>query len=36
VRGMGAFDYPSYPWLYWAYTVAMPRVLALMRRRHPG
>jgi lipid II:glycine glycyltransferase (peptidoglycan interpeptide bridge formation enzyme) len=34
VRGMGAFDYPPSPWLYWAYTVAMPRVLAFMRRRH--
>lgn len=33
IRGMGAFDYAPSPWLYWAYTVAMPRVLALMRRR---
>jgi len=37
VRGMGAFDYPPSPWLYRAYTVTMPHVLALMRRRHrPG
>jgi lipid II:glycine glycyltransferase (peptidoglycan interpeptide bridge formation enzyme) len=36
VRGMGAFDYPPSPWLYRAYTVAMPRVLALLRRRQPG
>jgi lipid II:glycine glycyltransferase (peptidoglycan interpeptide bridge formation enzyme) len=34
VRGLGAFDYPPSARLYWAYTVAMPRVLALMRRRH--
>jgi peptidoglycan pentaglycine glycine transferase (the first glycine) len=34
VRGLGAFDYPPSARLYWAYTVAMPRLLALMRRRH--
>jgi peptidoglycan pentaglycine glycine transferase (the first glycine) len=34
VRGLGAFDFPPSVRLYWAYTVAMPRVLALMRRRH--
>ncbi len=31
---IGAWDYPVSRPLYWAYTVAMPRVLALMRRRH--
>jgi peptidoglycan pentaglycine glycine transferase (the first glycine) len=34
VRGIGAFDYTPSPWRYWAYTVAMPRVLGLMRRQH--
>ena len=34
VRGMGAFDYAPSARLYWAYTVAMPRVLAFMRGRH--
>ena len=34
LRGMGAFDYGPWPRLYWIYTVAMPRALALMRRRH--
>jgi lipid II:glycine glycyltransferase (peptidoglycan interpeptide bridge formation enzyme) len=34
VRGIGAFDYPPSARLYWAYTVAMPRVLAFMRGRH--
>jgi peptidoglycan pentaglycine glycine transferase (the first glycine) len=34
VRGIGAFDYPPSRWRYRAYTAAMPRVLALMRRRH--
>jgi peptidoglycan pentaglycine glycine transferase (the first glycine) len=34
MRGLGAFDYPPSPRLYWIYTVAMPRALALMRRRH--
>ncbi|GAB4533296.1 MAG: peptidoglycan bridge formation glycyltransferase FemA/FemB family protein [Anaerolineae bacterium] len=31
-RGIGAFDYAPRPWLYWFYTVAMPRILSLMRR----
>jgi peptidoglycan pentaglycine glycine transferase (the first glycine) len=34
VRGMGAFDYSPSPRLYWVYTVAMPRLLAYMRRHH--
>jgi len=34
VRGIGAYDYPPHPWRYSAYTALMPRVLALMRRRH--
>ena len=34
MQGLGAFDYAPSPWLYWIYTVAMPRALALMRRRH--
>jgi peptidoglycan pentaglycine glycine transferase (the first glycine) len=34
VRGIGAFDYPPSARLYWAYTVAMPRALSLMRHRH--
>ncbi len=33
-RHIGAWDYPVSPPLYWLYTVAMPRVLGLMRRRH--
>lgn len=33
VRGLGAFDYAPSPRFYWAYTVAMPRVLAFIRRR---
>jgi lipid II:glycine glycyltransferase (peptidoglycan interpeptide bridge formation enzyme) len=37
VRGIGAYDYPTHPWRYRAYTTLMPRVLSLMRRRHrPG
>lgn len=33
---IGAYDYPiSRPW-YWVYTVLMPRLLAMMRRRHWG
>jgi lipid II:glycine glycyltransferase (peptidoglycan interpeptide bridge formation enzyme) len=31
---IGAWDYPASRSLYWLYTVAMPRVLDLMRRRH--
>lgn len=34
MRGIGAFDYAPSRWLYWVYTVAMPRALALMHRRH--
>jgi peptidoglycan pentaglycine glycine transferase (the first glycine) len=34
IRGLGAYDYPSSRWLYWVYTTVVPRVLALMRRRH--
>jgi peptidoglycan pentaglycine glycine transferase (the first glycine) len=34
MQGLGAFDFPPIPWLYWIYTTAMPRALALMRRRH--
>jgi peptidoglycan pentaglycine glycine transferase (the first glycine) len=34
VQGAGAWDYPTSGLLYWVYTVAMPRVLDLMRRRH--
>lgn len=33
MRGLGAFDYVVSPQLYWVYTVAMPRVRTLMRRR---
>ena len=31
---IGAWDYPTSRAAYWAYTVAMPKVLGLMRRRH--
>ena len=34
VQGIGAWDFPIFPSLYWLYTVAMPKVLAVMRRRH--
>jgi lipid II:glycine glycyltransferase (peptidoglycan interpeptide bridge formation enzyme) len=34
VPWIGAWDYPVSPLLYWLYTVAMPRVLERMRRRH--
>jgi peptidoglycan pentaglycine glycine transferase (the first glycine) len=34
MRGIGAFDYAPSPRLYWVYTIAMPRTLAVMRRRH--
>ncbi len=34
VRYIGAYDYPTSPLFYWLYTVAVPRVLALMRRRY--
>lgn len=31
-RGLGAFDYPVRPALYWGYMVALPRLLGLRRR----
>ncbi|MCX7669031.1 MAG: peptidoglycan bridge formation glycyltransferase FemA/FemB family protein [Anaerolineae bacterium] len=31
---IGAWDYPTSRLIYWGYTVAMPKLLALMRRRH--
>ncbi len=31
---IGAWDYPTNRLAYWGYTVTMPRLLALMRRRH--
>jgi len=31
---IGAHDFPASKFWYWMYTVAMPRVLELMRRRH--
>lgn len=34
VPHIGAWDYPARRLGYWGYTVAMPRVLAVMRRRH--
>jgi lipid II:glycine glycyltransferase (peptidoglycan interpeptide bridge formation enzyme) len=34
VSHVGAWDFPVSRPLYWLYTVAMPRVLELMRRRH--
>jgi peptidoglycan pentaglycine glycine transferase (the first glycine) len=34
VRWIGAWDYPVSRSLYWAYTVLMPRILDLARRRH--
>jgi peptidoglycan pentaglycine glycine transferase (the first glycine) len=34
VRHIGAYDYPALRLWYWGYCVAMPRLLALMRRRH--
>jgi lipid II:glycine glycyltransferase (peptidoglycan interpeptide bridge formation enzyme) len=35
VQGLGAFDYPVNRPLYWAFTVAMPRVRSLARRMNP-
>jgi lipid II:glycine glycyltransferase (peptidoglycan interpeptide bridge formation enzyme) len=32
-RHIGAWDYAPYPPLYWAYTQAMPRLMAFIRRR---
>jgi lipid II:glycine glycyltransferase (peptidoglycan interpeptide bridge formation enzyme) len=34
VRHIGAYDYPTSRRGYWFYTVAVPRILALMRWRH--
>jgi len=34
VRHIGAYDYPTWRFGYWLYTVAAPRLLALMRWRH--
>jgi lipid II:glycine glycyltransferase (peptidoglycan interpeptide bridge formation enzyme) len=34
VQHIGAYDYPTSRLWYWLYTVAMPRLLDLMRRRH--
>lgn len=34
VERVGAWDYTSAPLIYWAYTVAIPRVLAAMRWLH--
>jgi len=36
VPGIGAWDYPTNRPAYWAYTVAMPKLLAVMRRRRQG
>ncbi|MFQ6058125.1 MAG: lipid II:glycine glycyltransferase FemX [Anaerolineae bacterium] len=36
VRHIGAYDYPVSRPFYWLYTVAMPRYLAFLRRRHRG
>jgi peptidoglycan pentaglycine glycine transferase (the first glycine) len=36
VQGIGAYDHPANSSLYWVYTVAMPRILDLARRRHRG
>ena len=33
---IGAWDFPPNRAAYWGYTVAMPKVLDAMRRRHPG
>jgi len=33
-RRIGAYDYPTWRPLYWAYTVVMPRYLDFLRRRH--
>ncbi len=33
VRTLGAWDYPIRPRLYWLYTIALPRLLAVMRAR---
>lgn len=33
-RRIGAYDYPTWGILYWAYTLLMPRYLDFLRRRH--
>ena len=33
-RRIGAYDYPTWGSLYWAYTLLMPRYLDFLRRRH--
>jgi lipid II:glycine glycyltransferase (peptidoglycan interpeptide bridge formation enzyme) len=33
VRHIGAWDYPVRPWLYWAYSQAIPKYLKLLRGR---
>jgi hypothetical protein len=33
---IGAWDYATIGAAYWGYTVAMPQVLEVMRRRHHG
>jgi lipid II:glycine glycyltransferase (peptidoglycan interpeptide bridge formation enzyme) len=32
VQGLGAFDYPARPALYWAFVKALPRLRAMWRR----
>jgi lipid II:glycine glycyltransferase (peptidoglycan interpeptide bridge formation enzyme) len=34
VRGLGAWDFAPSRFLYYVYSVGMPRLLATMRRRH--
>ena len=36
VQGLGAFDYPTIPALYWAFTVAVPKTRSLLRRATPA
>jgi lipid II:glycine glycyltransferase (peptidoglycan interpeptide bridge formation enzyme) len=33
VRHIGAWDYPTRPFMYWLYTVILPKYLAYLRRR---
>ena len=33
VRLVGSWDHAVHPWLYWIYTIALPRVLSWTRRR---
>jgi lipid II:glycine glycyltransferase (peptidoglycan interpeptide bridge formation enzyme) len=32
LQGLGAFDYPARPSLYWAFTAALPRLRSLLRQ----